>query len=356
MHPREPEPPPARVLDRDDVTRLLPSKVTDRAGWAEDVIAAIRLTKKEPTPERVCAVLAVIEQESGFAADPAVADLPRIVREGLKEKLARFGPLADPALSALLETTSPDGKSTFGERIARLRTERDLDRFFRDVALALRNQLPAPLAALGKDAIADLNPVTTAGSMQVKVSFARELGKKEGLDDDDVRELLYTRGGGVRFGTARLIGYPASYDDVVYRFADYNAGMYTSRNAAFQQLLIDLTGQQLVLDGDLLAYDKSGAPKDESRTLHALLDFAASRDLSEGTVRRDAKKEKSEDFGQAAAVCAHSRRRAGLAEALPTAHHGLVRHQRQAPLRRLSRTAVDGRLSLPAVSRDARRR
>ena len=31
----------------------------------------------------------------------------------------------------------------------------------------------------------------------------------------------------MRFGTARLIGYPASYDDVIYRFADYKESMIT---------------------------------------------------------------------------------------------------------------------------------
>jgi hypothetical protein len=95
--------------------------------------------------------------------------------------------------------------------------------------------------------------------MQVKVDFAKKLNPD--LSDESVRELLYTRGGGVRTGTARLIGYAASYDDVVYRFADYNAGVYASRNAAFQQMLEDLTGIALDNDGDLLIYNKNGELK-----------------------------------------------------------------------------------------------
>jgi hypothetical protein len=302
--PETPPAPSAPVLDAMQVQALLPAKLKDKEGWAEDIVAAIRLTKKEPTAERACAVIAVIEQESGFQADPPVADLPGIVRRGLEEKLARLGPLAGPALDALLDGKAPGSEATFGERIAKLKTERDLDRLFRDIAKTYRDRAPGAFVVgealsrlVGKGTLANLNPVTTAGSMQVKVSFAKDLGRSEGLDDDDVRELLYTRGGGVRFGTARLIGYPASYDDITYRFADYNSGMYASRNAAFQGMLVKLTNRSLALDGDLLAWNDDGEPSDvETQTLQALLAFGATHDLSSWTIRRDVKKEKSEAF------------------------------------------------------------
>lgn len=302
--PEQPPPPPPRTVSVDELARALPAKVKDRAGWAEDILVAIRLTGKEPTAERACAVAAVIGQESGFVADPPVANLPRIVREGLTEKLSPLGPLAAPALAAILEGRAPGSAETFAARIDALKSERDLDRLFRDIAAAYRDEAPGTFAVasalsllLGKGSFEDLNPVTTAGSMQVKVSFAREQGGKEGLDDDAVREILYTRGGGVRFGTARLIGYPASYDDVLYRFADFNAGVYSARNAAFQEQLAELTGQALVPDGDLLAWDKDGDPRDvETQSLKALLAFGAAHGLSAWTLKGDAKKEKAEAF------------------------------------------------------------
>ncbi|MDP2345795.1 MAG: DUF1615 family protein [Deltaproteobacteria bacterium] len=289
------------ALDQRQVTALVPAKLKDRAAWADDVVAAIRLTNKEPTAERVCAVLAIIEQESGFAVDPVVASLPSVVKKGLVKRLEKLGPLAEPMLAAVLEGKAPGDVETFGQRLEKLHTERDLDRLFRDVAKAYRDELPGPLSMLGAGAIEQFNPVTTAGSMQVKVTFAKKLADGEGLDDDGLRELLYTRAGGVRFGTARLIGYPASYDDVVYRFADYNAGVYASRNAAFQEMLGAVTGVRLVPDGDLLHYGSDDKPSDKpSASLKALLAFGAAHELSSSTINSDARKEKSQAFEQTA--------------------------------------------------------
>jgi hypothetical protein len=269
--------PAVPVLDERGVAGLVGRRAVDREGWANDIVAAIRMTKKAPTAERVCAVIAIIEQESGYQADPAVPNLPRIVMKALEDKLSALGPLAKPTLRAVLD-------DHMRASIETLRSERDLDRLFRDTISA---KLPA--AATSLTGIDTLNPVTTAGSMQVQVAFARELS---GMDDADTRELLYTRAGGVRFGTARLLGYGASYDDVIYRFADYNAGPYASRNAAFQAQLAQLIGTRLALDGDLLDYHDGV----ESQTLKSALGFGALHGLTERRVRRDLEKEKTLDF------------------------------------------------------------
>lgn len=264
-------------LDERDVAALVGQRAVDREGWGNDIVAAIRMTEKEPTAERVCAVIAIIEQESGYQADPVVPNLPQIVMKALEAKLAPLGPLAKPTLNAILDRD-------MRARIATLRTERDLDLLFRDTISA---RLPAVVSSLA--GIDGLNPVTTAGAMQVQVAFARRLS---GMDDGATRELLYTRGGGVRFGTARLIGYTAGYDDIVYRFADYNAGEYASRNAAFQEQLAQVVGTTLALDGDLLDYDAAAS----SQTLKAAVVFGASHGLSERGVQHEFEQEKTLDF------------------------------------------------------------
>jgi hypothetical protein len=287
------------------VERLIPPHVKHREDWARDILAALEAEELVPSPPTVCSVLAVIEQESGYKEDPAVADLPRLVRSRLEEHANKLGPLGRKALASVLEGKSPGHKKTFDERLRTVRTERDLDRLFRDILTYYEDKYPTTYAAadlasslFSSGKLEDFNPITTAGSMQVSVRYALE---KEGEDANpvQVREAMYTRAGGVRYGTARLLGYEAAYPEPLFRFADYNAGVYASRNAALQAQLTRLTGIPLAPDGDLQLYDKQGEPLDEdSQSLQALLAFRKryAPELSERQVRRDVRKEKQEDF------------------------------------------------------------
>ncbi|MDQ3266689.1 MAG: DUF1615 domain-containing protein [Myxococcota bacterium] len=307
--PRQPEPPPPPPLPRlsvEEVERLIPPGKTERRGWAEDVLAAFGTHGLWPDAPAVCSVLAVIEQESGFVANPAVPRLAAIVRAELEEKLAGLGPARKPVLAQLLSGKAPGAKQTFQQRLDKVRTEQDLDRLYRDLLDHYRAEFPnayqaANLASslAGKSSLEEQNPITTAGSMQVSVSFARALAARLKRDGWAVRDALYTRRGGVDYGTARLLGYSADYPQPVYRFADYNAGFFASRNAALQVQLTELTGLPLAIDGDLLAYGKDGKPlAQESNTLRALLQFRErlAPGLSEWTLRREVKKEKAQAF------------------------------------------------------------
>ncbi|GEL73029.1 hypothetical protein MVI01_48130 [Myxococcus virescens] len=298
-------PPPPR-LSASQVAKLMPPQLQDREGWARDVLAALEVEELAPSPPAVCSVLAVIEQESGYKVDPAVAGLPKMVRARLEEHANKLGPLGRKVLASVLEGRAKGSKKTFDERLRALRTERDLDRLFRDMLAYYENEFPSTFKVVdfasgvfASGNLHEFNPVTTAGSMQVSVRYAMQ---KAGEDADpaEVRESMYTRAGGVRYGTARLLGYEAAYPEPLFRFADYNAGVYASRNAALQSQVSRLTGHPLAPDGDLQLYDKQGQPRSEdSKSLLALLAFRqrfAPEELSERQVRRDVRKEKEPDF------------------------------------------------------------
>lgn len=286
------------------VVRFLPSDLRDREGWAEDIVGAIEQLDRAATPERVCVVIATIEQESGYQIDPPVRNLPAIVHRGLERKFRKLGPLAGIAVEGVLKLHAPGDKTSFKKRIAKLKTEKDLDHLFRDLEESLREhyRFPVVIGSLiakisGKGWLEDFNPVTTIGPMQVKVSYAKTLEGAKHRSDGEVRDLMYTRKFGVRAGTARLLDYEAKYDDVIYRFADFNAGVYSSRNAAFQELVSELGKTKLITDGDLLSYEKDGDPSGEtSKSLSTMIAVGDKFDVPEKSVRKAARSEKELDF------------------------------------------------------------
>ncbi|HTS80457.1 MAG TPA: DUF1615 family protein [Myxococcaceae bacterium] len=284
--PAPPPPPPTRPpapLAPAQVRAAFPDSVADPAGWAKDLLAAFADAGIVADATRVCGVVAVLQQESGFQADPPVANLGRLVRTRLDEEAEKYGPLGPAAMERILRQRAPGDRRTFEERIRRLRTERELDLLFRDMLEAERREHPAVVATANMldtlfrgRRLEDLNPVTTAGSMQVSVRWAVEYARSRGWPDqvEVVRDALYTRPGGLRYGVPRLWGYPLTDPDVLYRFADYNAGQYASRNAAVQRVLAQLTGLPLATDGDLLVYGPDGQPTGgDSETLRAFRAF-----------------------------------------------------------------------------------
>jgi hypothetical protein len=151
----------------------------------------------------------------------------------------------------------------------------------------------------GRRLLAGYNPIRTGGPMQVSIEFAQDhvrarpypYPRRVGLRDE-----VFSRRGGVYFGVADLLDYPAPYTRPLYRFADYNAGRYSSRNAAFQLAVSRLTHRKLDLDGDLLRY-QDGAPSGEpSATQRALLPLAGRLRLSRAEMLRDLRQEKASSF------------------------------------------------------------
>jgi hypothetical protein len=261
---------------RQAILRVLPPALDDRAGWATDVHAALAALALPSTSENLCAVLAVTEQESGYRADPAVPGLSAIAWKEIERRADGAGvPMF--AVRAALALASRDGRS-YAERIDAVKTERELSEAFEDFI----DSVP-----LGRSFLAERNPVRTGGPMQVSIAFAEAQVKGRPYPyvlNGPLRREVFTRRGGLYFGTAHLLDYTAPYDQPIYRFADFNAGRYASRNAAFQNALAVASGLPVVPDGDLLPPDADAPPGETER---AAVSLAGRLGLSEAAIRRD---------------------------------------------------------------------
>lgn len=278
-----PEPPsPAEVRAR--IVKLLPVAIPDRQGWATDIYAAFAALEIEPDAQNVCSVLAVTEQESTFNPDPPVAGLGRIAIEEIEKRAEKMGV---PALvvRGALKLEAADGRS-WEQRLRSVRTERELSEMFEELVDAV---------PLGRRLLASSNPVRTGGPMQVGIAFAEAHARDRPYPyavEGSIRREVFTRRGGMYFGIAHLLDYPTSYERPLYRFADFNAGWYASRNAAFQKALSMVSGIPLTLDGDLIVHgsDTVGTTETAARAIGIRLG------LDDAQIRRALVRSQSQRF------------------------------------------------------------
>lgn len=272
-------PPMTAAEGRALVARLIPDATADRNGWATDLYAALAALELPPTPDNICAAIAVIQQESGFRVDPPVPGLAAIARKEIDARRERAG-VPKLVLDAALALPSSNGRS-YGERLDSVKTEMQMSDLFDDFI----DRVP-----LGRTFFAERNPVRTAGPMQVSVSFAESVVAARPYPypmSGSVRKEVFTRRGGLYFGVAHLLDFAAPYDRYLYRFADFNAGRYASRNAAFQSAVTQISGIPLTLDGDVLRYDSGRPAREPGATETAVRVLARRVDLDNDAIRRD---------------------------------------------------------------------
>jgi hypothetical protein len=298
-------PPRAPAIDPDavraEIRSLLPATVANADGWAVDIHAAFEALGVPASSERICGVLAVTEQETTYQVDPAVPNLPSIARREIEAR-AESHHIPKLMVSAALKIKSPDGR-TYGERLDSARTEQDLSSLFEDFTRSV---------PLGEKLFGDLNPVRTGGPMQVSIAFAERHAQARRYPyplNGNVRSEVFTRRGGLYFGIAHLYDYEAPYDLMLYRFADFNAGHYASRNAAFQNAVNIVSGERLALDGDLLI-EGSDEP---SATELAIRSVRSRLGLGDPQIRKALEQGREADFERTALYAEVMR----LADAVP---------------------------------------
>jgi hypothetical protein len=260
------EPKEVKLLSAKQTAALIRMSSSGRvvaAPWAEDIHASLTKLKLEPTKRNICTTISIIEQESNFQADPPVQGISRMLFNRIDAAKKNF--VVGNLLDIRLKQKAENGK-TFLENAKRLKTEKDLEEWYKEFAAT---KITSPLLSLFKKDLDTL--ISTIGSMQVSVKFAERFAQKNHVAvPGELRAYLYTREGGLYFGMAHLLEYPADYSAEIYRFADYNAGQYASRNAGFQRMVARLSDRKLMADGDLLRHD--GSAPEQSETYLAVVD------------------------------------------------------------------------------------
>ncbi|OTG66515.1 DUF1615 family protein [Acinetobacter silvestris] len=298
-------------LESEQIRQLIPSRVNNRKAWAQDIFDISEELKIPRSKDNICTIIAVVDQESNFVANPnvpglgakAVHEVSTRLKEKFEDKLGVTlgGPIADYFEQVLKNQPSP--ADNYLKQMSRVKNEKELDVLYREIFDYMSKHyhvsaLTGAAKLVGQDFAEKLNPITTLGSMQVHINYAKE-NKRSSMNTNELRDDLYTEYGGLYYGIHRLMMYPADYNKPIYRFADYNSGMYSSRNSAFQKMVNKVAEIDLTLDGDLLSYDKNGdvrpATTDTEKALMAL--FSKNNVLvTPRQLRNDLKKEKEKSF------------------------------------------------------------
>src|SRR5580658_2151844 len=268
------------------ISRTLPKSVSDRSGWTDDIYTGFTSLGIEITPQNACAVSAIIAQESSFQVDPVVPDMGKVAWAEI-DRRAAHALIPTAVVHGVLQLKSPTGK-TYSERIDAARTEKDLSDIYEDFIASV---------PLGRTLFESRNPIRTRGPMQVNVAFADHYSSVRAYPypiRTSIGEELFTRRGSVYFGIAHLLAYRAPYESYLYRFADYNAGQFSSRNAAFQQALSAANRQSLVPDGALLPRDPRGFTVGNTESAARALSSRLGLDRDE--IHRALEEGRSEEF------------------------------------------------------------
>lgn len=285
-------------LDRESASRWLAGFISSRPwncplrqqnDWIEAIVNAVERNQLPICKEILGLVATLISIESGFHADPLVANPSR---QGSMEGLLKRAELKlfDEYGSLMSVPPIPKYyaayKDKYWPQLLVCHKESDVEAISRRLAGELKKDaknFPAPVRNVVDEKIDKLaNVVSSKGSMQLKLLRAQPAMRNRGeeLSDEELTQYMYTIKGGVDVGVAALkpmfVQYAARYakkGDLSWLFfvgMDYHYGPFASRNMAEQLRIRDLSGQKIAIDGSFLNHDEDGIPeKQDSETLMA---------------------------------------------------------------------------------------
>ncbi|MCA3573879.1 MAG: DUF1615 family protein, partial [Aestuariivirga sp.] len=114
----------------------------DGGGWGSAVHQALTRNGISPTRRNVCSVMAVIEQESTYTANPQVKGLGRMAEKEIADRLSALPlPAAAQHGVTMFLAAKPSPEKSYLKLIRAAKTERDLDLVFRNLSFYLFREL-----------------------------------------------------------------------------------------------------------------------------------------------------------------------------------------------------------------------
>src|SRR6185369_9375955 len=73
------------------VASYMPASLADKEGWAADIHTPMAVLEIPVTPDNICAILSITEQESGFRVDPPIPNLAKIAWAEIERQREKAG-------------------------------------------------------------------------------------------------------------------------------------------------------------------------------------------------------------------------------------------------------------------------
>ncbi|MGO9118109.1 MAG: DUF1615 family protein [Desulfomonilaceae bacterium] len=287
-----------QTMDRGSAVRWLETFISSRPWncpikkrieWTDAALYAVERNQLPISKEILGLVATLISIESGFHADPLVADpsgpdgMEGLLNRAEKRLFEKFGRIM---IIPPIPKYYAEYKNKYWPQLLACHTESNVEVIARHLAEDLKKDsegFPAPIKDVVNKNIDKLgNVVRSKGSMQVKLFRARPAMRDRGEEftDQELTEYMYTTRGGVDVGVAVLkpmfVQYAAQCaerGDLSWLFfvgMDYHYGPFASRNMMEQIRIRDLSRQKIALDGSFLNHNEDGKPETEdSETLAA---------------------------------------------------------------------------------------
>ena len=129
------------TMEAEQIKKAIPPRVNERQSWANDIYDISDQLGIPTTKENVCTIVAVVDQESNFVADPhvpglgekAVKEVQGRLEEKFKDKLGDGigGTVAGYFQDVLKNQPSPE--DNYLSQMRRVQTERELDELYREI-------------------------------------------------------------------------------------------------------------------------------------------------------------------------------------------------------------------------------